>query len=153
MDNLGNSGRYLIWVLHRKQIGPHSLVNRILLFAVFVGLHKLQGLRPHAVDDPLAHLRRPDAGDLALGHLGHDLLDLDQLVAGELDGGVAQGHVHQHATVVDALVDVVVGQLGRAQWAQGLADRTHGTDVLFTITDHLGHQRGVVAERAVGLWD
>ena len=27
LDDLGNSGRYLIWVLHRKQIGPHSLVN------------------------------------------------------------------------------------------------------------------------------
>ena len=118
MDNLGNSGRYLIWVLHGEQVGSHSLVNRILL----TGFHQLQGLWPHAVDDPLAHLRRPDAGDLALSHLGHDLLDFDQLVAGKLDGGVAQGHVHQHTTVVDALVDVVVGQLIRAQGAQGLAD-------------------------------
>ena len=107
MDNLGNSGRYLIGVLHRKQVGSHSLVNRIFLTRP----HQLQSLWPHAVDHPLTHLRRPDAGDLTLGDLGHDLLNLNQLIAGELDGGVAQRHVHQYATVVDALVDVVVGQL------------------------------------------
>ena len=146
MDNLGNSGRYLIGVLHRKQVGSHSLVNRILLLAVLVGLHQLQSLWPYAVDHPLTHLRRPDAGDRALGDLGHDLLDFDQLIAGELDGGVAQGNVHQHATVVNPLVDVVVGQLVSTEGAQGFADGTHRPHVLLAVGNHLGHERGVFFE-------
>ena len=80
-----------------------------------------------------------------------NLLNLDHLVSGELHGGVAQRHVHQDATVVDALVDVVVGQLGVGQRPQGLADRPHGLNVLLAIGHHLGHERSVFAELAIGL--
>ena len=104
MNNVRNMGRNLIMVLHRKQVCPHSFVNRILLACP----HQLLGLGADTGQHPLAHLRRAHAGDSALGDLMHDLLNLDRLVGGVLDSSAAQRGVHQHATVVDALVDVVV---------------------------------------------
>ena len=147
LDDVCNMGRNLIRVFHREQISPHSLVNRILLAVP----HQLLGLGSDTRQHPFAHLGRAHAGDLALGHFGHDLLNLDGLLGGVLDRGLAQRHVHQHATVVDLLVDVVILQFVIGQRAQGLADQAHHTDVLFAIGDHLGHERSVLAELAVGL--
>ena len=107
LDNVCNMGRNLIGVLHCEQVGPHGLVNRILLAVP----HQLLGLGADTRQHPLTHLGTAHAGDLAIGHLGHDLLNLHRFIGGVLDRGLAQRHVHQYATVVDLLVDVIVVQL------------------------------------------
>ena len=140
-------GRNLIVVFHRKQVGPHSFVNRILL----AGPHQFLGLGSDTRQHPLAHLGTAHAGDLALGDLDHDLLNLDGFLGGVFDGGLTQRHIHQHATIVDLLVDVVVAQLFLGQRPQGLADGTHGLHVSFAIGNHLLHERSVFTELAVGL--
>ena len=62
---------------------------------------------------------------------------------------MAQGHVHHDASVVDALVDVVVGELFGAQGAHSKAHSAHCAHVLLTVLNHLGHELRRVFKR----WD
>ena len=84
-----------------------------------------------------------------MGHLAHGLLDRLQFLKRIRLRGVAQFGVNQHATVVDAFVNVIVGQFLGRQVAQRLGHGTHGTDILLTIFDELGHQGNVVVECAI----
>ena len=151
LDHLGHVGRHLVGVLggERQQVGADVLVDRYLLDAILHDGHQLERLGPHAVLHPLAHLRAAHARDGPLRHLSHDLLDLHQLVAGVFDRCVAQRQIDAHAPVVDALVDVVVGQLFGGQVTQALADGAHGAHVLVAIAVHLVQQRRIVVERPV----
>ena len=144
LDHLGHIGRHLVRP-KGEQVSTHRLVDAVL----FACPHELDGPGADAILHPLAHPRRPDAGHLALGHLGHDGLDLGQLHLGVADRSMAEGGVDQHATVVDALVDVVVGQFLVGEGPHTLADLAHGPHVLLAVGHHLGHQGGVAVERAV----
>jgi len=115
--------------------------------------HQLERLGANTVLHPAAHLRTAHARDRALGHLFDNAFDLFQLVAGVFDRRVAQRHIDAHASVVDPLVDVVVGQFFRRQVAQALADGAHGAHIGFAIGYHLGQQRRIVVERPVSAGD
>ena len=106
LDDFLDVGRHLVGVIHGKQISPNRFINRLLIVAG----HQLAGFRSNAVPDPVAHLRAADGCDRALGHLGNNLLDLFQLGACIPHRRLAQRLIHQHASVVDALVDVVIAQ-------------------------------------------
>ena len=148
LDDLGHVSRHLVGA-EREQVGAHGLVDRILLTCP----HQLDGLRPHPGLHPLPHPGRTHTGEFTLGHLAHDLLYLLQLGLGVAYRSAAQIGIDHHPTVVNPLVDVVVGQFLIGQRAQGLADGAHGADVLFAIRNKFGHQRRVVVERAVLAWD
>ena len=155
LDHLGHVGRHFVGVLigQRQQVVAHGLVDADLGLAVLVDDHQLAGLGAHAVFDPRPHLGAADAGDGALGHLTHGLLDLGQFLRGVARGGFAQRRIDQHAPVVDPLIRMVFGQFVVRHLAHGLADGAHGAHILLAVGHHLGHQRRVFAERTVGLGD
>ena len=121
------------------------------MHAVLPDHHHGLGLWPDALQHPLAHPGTAHAGEPR--DLAEDHLNLLLLGGGVLDGGLGQRTVEAHTPVIDALVDVVVEQLIIRQTAHGLGEGPHGPHVLFAVFNHLLHQRGVLAERAVALRD
>ena len=86
-------------------------------------------------------------------HLSDDGLYLSQFSLSVAHRCLRQWPVQQHAAVVDALVDVIVGQLISRQRTLRLRDSAHGTDILFAIVNHFLHQRRILTECAVWLRD
>ena len=92
LDYICHVGRHLVGVFlgQQQQVRPHGLVDGILDRAVNVQGHQLDGLGADAGLHPGAHLGRPHAGDGAVGHVMHDLLDFNQFGLGIGHGGAAQ---------------------------------------------------------------
>ena len=99
-----------IGVLHRQQVRAHGLVDAGLLDAVLPHLHQLAGLGANALLHPLPHARAAHGCQHTARHLTHHDLYVVQFLRGILNRRTRQGHVQHDATVVDALVDIVVGQ-------------------------------------------
>ena len=145
--------RYLLWVTDRQQVGAYRFVNRRFLLAVFVDRHELARFGPEPFGDPLTHARAAHGSQRALGDLDDKRFNIFEFLLGVHDSGLAERHIDAHAAIVDLFVDVVIGQFRVRQLTHGGARRTHGAHVLLAVRDHLGHQLGVRAERAVGLGD
>ena len=110
-------------------------------------------MRADAVKNPFAHLGAAYRRDLAASNFLNSNLYFVSFRRCVLHRRHSQTFIKQDATVVNALIDVIIEQLVIGQLPLGLTDRPHGAHVLLAVRHHLGHQVFVVAECAVRLWD
>ncbi len=149
----GDSWKEFLLSSKKDPKSAHVLVDRPLGLLALGHRHQVARLRADPLPHPIPHPGAAHGRDGTFGDRHDERLYLLQLGSGVDLRGLGQRHVHQHAVVVDAFVDVVVGQLGVGQLPHPLRDRPHRADVTLAVLDQRGHQGGVVVERAVGARD
>ena len=155
VDCLDHSQRRVAEILRRVLGHQHQLGAHVFREAEFARRQKgvVDDAGFQIVSEPVGHLSRRGIGHLAVGQraYGGVQLVLDDVLV--LLGRAGQRQIDLDATVVDALVDMVVRQFLGRHVSDDRGEGAHGADVLLAVGHHLGHERGVFEELAALLWD